>query len=226
MIRYIFTFVALAFSAHLLQAEAIDSLIVGINVKNAETKAAVKAQIRYELLPYGSKLGIRQGSACEFRMEQGEEYTVYVSADGYLPANIKISYNSYAGAGKINQEVNLTPMAVGKLMRLESLTFAVASAVVNPEAYDELDKLVKMLQANPQIRIQLEGHTDYQGDAKLNMKLSEDRVKSTRDYLEAKGITRDRIEVKAFGGTKPLSKENTTEGHTLNRRVEVRILTN
>ena len=69
-------------------------------------------------------------------------------------------------------------------------------------------------------------HTDTRGDAKLNLKLSEDRVESVRDYLVSKGVAKSRIKLKAFGGTMPLSKENTEEAHRLNRRVEVRVLEN
>jgi outer membrane protein OmpA-like peptidoglycan-associated protein len=72
----------------------------------------------------------------------------------------------------------------------------------------------------------LEGHTDYLGDAKQNMRLSEERVKAVRDYLVSNGIGKSRIKTKAFGGTQPLSRDNTPEAHRLNRRVELRILKN
>lgn len=74
--------------------------------------------------------------------------------------------------------------------------------------------------------IQLEGHTDYLGDPAKNMKLSEQRVEAVRSYLVSKGIHKNRIKLKAFGGTMPLSRDNTPEGHRLNRRVEMRILKN
>jgi len=74
--------------------------------------------------------------------------------------------------------------------------------------------------------IQLEGHTDYLGDAKQNMRLSEERVVAVRDYLVDKGISKTRIKTKAFGGTQPLSRDNTPEAHRLNRRVELRVLKN
>lgn len=74
--------------------------------------------------------------------------------------------------------------------------------------------------------IQLEGHTDYLGPAKQNLELSEKRVLAVKDYLVSKGINKARIKTKAFGGTKPLSKEDTPEAHAANRRVEVRVLQN
>jgi OmpA-OmpF porin, OOP family len=74
--------------------------------------------------------------------------------------------------------------------------------------------------------IQLEGHTDYVGDAKENMRLSQARVDAVKDHLVDLGIAKNRIKTKAFGGTVPLSREDTPEGHRMNRRVELRILEN
>jgi outer membrane protein OmpA-like peptidoglycan-associated protein len=83
-----------------------------------------------------------------------------------------------------------------------------------------------MLKNNPGMVIQLEGHTDVRGDAKLNLKLSEDRVNAVKTYLISKGANKKKIKTKAFGGSQPLSQENTEAAHALNRRVELRVLEN
>ena len=72
--------------------------------------------------------------------------------------------------------------------------------------------------------IQLEGHTDFIGSAKLNQQLSQERVDAVKNYLTTHGSEVTRIRTKAFGGTKPISRETTEEARSLNRRVEVRIL--
>ena len=64
------------------------------------------------------------------------------------------------------------------------------------------------------------------GDAKENLKLSEERVDAVRDYLIKRGVNKNRVKLKAYGGTVPLSRENTEAAHKLNRRVEVRVLEN
>lgn len=74
--------------------------------------------------------------------------------------------------------------------------------------------------------IQLEGHTDTRGDPKANLKLSQSRVGAVKDYLVSKGVSKSKVKTKAFGGTSPISTENTEEAHRLNRRVELRILKN
>ena len=83
-----------------------------------------------------------------------------------------------------------------------------------------------MMNDNSNMVIQLEGHTDYQGDAKENAKLSQGRVDAVKSYLVSKGIQKSRIKTKAFGGTQPLSRDDTPEAHRMNRRVELRILEN
>ncbi|MEM8895354.1 MAG: OmpA family protein, partial [Bacteroidota bacterium] len=72
--------------------------------------------------------------------------------------------------------------------------------------------------------IQLEGHTDFQGNSAANMQLSQDRVDAVKEYLVDNGIKKNRVLTKAFGGTQPLSTERTDEAKASNRRVEVRII--
>jgi OmpA-OmpF porin, OOP family len=115
---------------------------------------------------------------------------------------------------------------VGHVMRLNNLIFEVGNSKIDPESYGELDLVVNMMKENPSMIIQLEGHTDYVGAAADNLKLSQRRVESVKNYVAAKGIAKSRLKTKAFGGSQPLSRDNTPEAHRLNRRVEVRILAN
>lgn len=74
--------------------------------------------------------------------------------------------------------------------------------------------------------IQLEGHTDTRGNANANLALSQERVNAVKAYLVSKGSNKRKIKTKAFGGTQPVSLEDTEASHALNRRVEMRILEN
>jgi len=68
------------------------------------------------------------------------------------------------------------------------------------------------------------GHTDFAGNAEANMELSQERVEAVKDYLVKKGVKKNRIRLKAFGGSNPVSRERTEEARAANRRVEVRVL--
>jgi OOP family OmpA-OmpF porin len=87
-----------------------------------------------------------------------------------------------------------------------------------------LDEVVAMMKENTKIVIQLEGHTDNKGNADANLKLSQSRVDAVKKYITSKGIGKDRVKTKAFGGTQPIATENTEEARALNRRVEMRVL--
>ncbi|MDH5604466.1 MAG: OmpA family protein, partial [Cyclobacteriaceae bacterium] len=147
----------------------LDSLIVECNVTNIETNEPVVATIKYESLPYGSKIGIRNTSNCSFKIEKDEEYLINVTAEGFLPERVKVKYSDHADEGKIIEEIKLTPSTIGKIMRLEKLIFPQGESTITESSYEELDKLVATLNENPNMQIQLEGHTDFRGDAKLNM---------------------------------------------------------
>jgi outer membrane protein OmpA-like peptidoglycan-associated protein len=107
---------------------------------------------------------------------------------------------------------------------MNKLLFKQSTALFTEDSNEDLNSLYILLKENPTMVIQLEGHTDYRGNANLNLKLSKDRVEAVKKYLIQKGVKKNRIKLLAFGGTMPLSKEDTQEAQNLNRRVEVRIL--
>ena len=201
-------------------------------VINAETKEPVVARIMYQSLPYGNRLGSANGSNFSFPFLDGEKYSILVQADGFEPVKLLLDPAEANGNGKVMKDIEMkkgsAPPAhpVGHVMRLDNLIFQQSKARIEPASYEELDVLVEMLKNNNKMVIQLEGHTDYMGPAKQNLDLSEKRVVAVKDYLVNKGVAKSRIKTKAFGGTKPLSREDTPEAHAANRRVEVRILQN
>lgn len=206
-------------------------------IYNPTTKEQVTAKVTYQSLPYGNIVGILNGSEYSFQMYGNTKYSIQVEAPGFAPSKYMLDPATANAERIIIQDIELglpgsasteAPVAhhVGKVMRLDALNFQQRSSIISPESYAELNNVSDMLHSNPQMIIQLEGHTDTRGDAKLNLKLSERRVDAVRDYLIRRGVGKTRIKLKAFGGTQPLSRENTEEAHKLNRRVEVRIVDN
>lgn len=224
-------------AANAVFGQVQDSLIYAVgSISNHTTKEVVSAKISYQSLPYGNIVGVLNGSEFSIPLYGNEKYSITVEAPGFAPAKYMLD-PATAVNGKVTQNVELglpapaaaaapTAHHVGKVMRLDALVFHQRSAVISPESYAELNTVADMLHQNPNMVIQLEGHTDTRGDKNLNLKLSEDRVESVRNYLVRRGVSKSRIKMKAFGGTQPLSTENTEEAHKLNRRVEVRIIDN
>lgn len=200
-------------------------------IVNAETKQPIAARIVYKSLPYGNRIGIINGSEYSFAMFDNDKYSIEVIAAGYAPAKYMLDPGEANAMGKLIKDIELVtgqPIAhaPGQVMLLSNLIFEVAKSKITPESYPELDIVVGMMRENEGMIIQLEGHTDYQGNPGENMKLSKQRVSAVKDYLVSKGIKKSRIHTKAFGATQPLSRDNTPAAHRMNRRVELRILDN
>ncbi len=216
----------------------VDTLIYAQGkIINAVTKEPVVARISYQSLPYGSKVGFLSGNSFTFPLFDGEKYAITVEAPGFAPSKYMLDPAEANSERKVIKDIELslpsaaahnaeTTHTVGKVMRLDDLIFDAGKAKIATSSYAELDEVAVMLKNNPRMVIQLEGHTDILGDPKLNLKLSQDRVNAVKTYLISKGGNKSKIKVKAFGGTVPLSRENTEEAHAQNRRVELRVLEN
>jgi outer membrane protein OmpA-like peptidoglycan-associated protein len=224
-----------SFIASFAIAQPADSLIYAEGkVLNAATKELVSARITYQSLPYGSRVGTLNNSTYSFPLFDNEKYSIVVEAHGFTTAKYMIDPAEANSSRRVVKDIELTAGGmgngnkheVGNVMRLDNLIFEVNKSKINPESYPELDIVVNMMRENPKMVIQLEGHTDYGGDQKKNMKLSKDRVDEVRQYLISKGTQKNRVKTKAFGGSSPLSRDNTPEAHRLNRRVELRVLEN
>src|SRR5690606_27078418 len=161
----------------------------------------------------------------------GDKYSITVEASGYTPAKYMLDPGSANDARRVIQHIELQAgnnktHEVGHVMMLNNLIFQVGKSKLSSESYPELNLLVRLMQENKIMVIQPERHTDYQGDPPQNMKLSQQRVDDVKQYLVSKGITRKRVRTEAFGGTQPLSRDDTPEAHRMNRRVELRIIKN
>ncbi len=85
-----------------------------------------------------------------------------------------------------------------------------------------LDDVVTVLQNNPDLNVQVQGHTDNVGNAAFNKQLSQRRAKSVRQYLIDKGIAPGRLEADGFGLSRPMFTNDSKEGRAKNRRVQLK----
>jgi OmpA-OmpF porin, OOP family len=206
-----------------------DSLVViQGKVLSSLDNVPVKAKLTFEKQPYGDNFYISSSDASngnyKIAMMLDKAYSVQVQADGYLSLYATLDVNEISPNGVVLKNFVLIPNMVGQLLRMEKLLFRQSKADIVESSYEELDALVKMLEENPKMIIQLEGHTEPRGSARANYMLSMNRVEAVKEYLVNKGIKKKRIKLKAFGGKNPLTNENTEEAVKRNRRVEVRIL--
>jgi OOP family OmpA-OmpF porin len=93
---------------------------------------------------------------------------------------------------------------------------------IKPEAYPLLNEVLTILKKNPQLSVEIQGHTDNVGSAEYNQTLSEERAQAVMDYLVKNGIDPQRVSSTGYGLTRPVASNDTDEGRAKNRRVELR----
>lgn len=212
---------ALCCSASLVRAQD-DAMLAWGKVLDATTHKGISANIRYSSMPTGSIYGRFIDSTFSFPIFGVVKYEITAEAKGYNPRTVILDPKDIGELRKVIRNIVLTP--AGEAIRLNNLIFAQGKAYIQPQSYAELDEVVEMMDDNKQIIIQLEGHTDNLGDAQANVKLSEKRVEAVKKYIVGKGISKNRIKTKAFGGSQPINNAVTPDARNMNRRVEMRIL--
>lgn len=107
---------------------------------------------------------------------------------------------------------------------LEGIEFAFDSAEILPASEPSLLRALQILVDNPDVRVEVGGHTDSEGAVAHNRQLSRERATSVRDWLVAHGIARSRMTIQGYGHTRPAGDNATEEGRQRNRRIEFRRL--
>lgn len=111
-------------------------------------------------------------------------------------------------------------IATGTPVILKNIFFDVDRFELLPLSYKELDKLVRFLKQQPELKIEISGHTDITGNEAHNMELSVNRAEAVAHFLESNGIQTSRIISKGFASTRPVQTNDSPEGRQANRRVE------
>jgi outer membrane protein OmpA-like peptidoglycan-associated protein len=113
---------------------------------------------------------------------------------------------------------------LGDILILENIEFEPGKATLLVKSNPTLDKVVSSLKANPNVSIEVRGHTDSTGDFQQNISLSLKRAESVKQYLVSRGIDSNRITTEGLGPTMPIASNSSPEGRQRNRRIEFRIV--
>jgi len=154
----------------------------------------------------------------------GKDYLVNVSADGYLFFSANFNIGSGDDTTVVSIDVPLSPINTGEAIVLKNVFFEFNSYELKELSKIELGLLVELLNKNPQMNIEIGGHTDNKGTRAYNLKLSENRAKSVYEYLISQGIEKSRLSFKGYYFSQPIATNDTSEGRAVNRRTEFKIL--
>ena len=169
----------------------------------------------------------------------GDEINFFVAADGKtafissprdggkggydiytfeLPEEIRSDSANYLAT------VDVVELVPGDAVILQNIQFEFNSAALTADSESGIQILTGFLKRNPELKVELAGHTDNVGNDNYNLKLSSDRAETVRKALIANGIEETRLTAKGYGATKPMVSNDTEEHRALNRRTEMIII--
>ncbi|HAL64158.1 MAG TPA: hypothetical protein DCP10_01140 [Bacteroidales bacterium] len=158
-------------------------------------------------------------------LPSGKRYALNVSHPDYLFYSDHFDLESnHDYEHPFLKDIPMLAIKVGESVVLRNVFFATDSYELMPESQAELDRLANLLLKNPNMQIEIAGHTDNQGNDYYNFELSIKRAKAVYDYLLNKRIEPQRLTYKGYGETQPVDTNDTPEGRAKNRRTEFKII--
>lgn len=155
-------------------------------------------------------------------VRQGQSYPMHFEAVGYAYADTTILVPMRSDS--LILTVPLRTLRADMIMQLRNIQFEYNSAELMEESFEELDKVVRLMSLNADLRIELAAHTDDLGTDTYNDRLSTRRGERAKAYLVAHGISANRIEARGYGKRRPLVPNDSDEHRAQNRRVEFKVL--
>lgn len=166
----------------------------------------------------------------------GKNYGIAVMAEDYLFHSENFEITDEAQYLEVEKNIDLKQASVGTVIVLRNIFFDLNKYTLRDESQSELDRLIKLLNENPKLRIEISGHTDTRGSATYNKDLSQNRAQAVVTYLVQKGIDQKRLVSKGYGQEQTIvsdeeikkmrSKREIEAAHQENRRTEFKILSN
>jgi outer membrane protein OmpA-like peptidoglycan-associated protein/tetratricopeptide (TPR) repeat protein len=198
-------------------------------VFDKETKKRLEAKFELVDLAIGKTVSCSSSDPLtgEFLLSLPTEkdYGLNVSKPGYLFYSDHFALRGESLKTKpFIYNVPLQPIRVGETVILKNIFFDTDKYDLKKESLSELAKLIQLLKGNPEIHIEISGHTDNHGTADHNIILSRNRAQAVYDYLILNGIAKERLSYSGFGMTRPIDTNDTETGRANNRRTEFRVV--
>jgi outer membrane protein OmpA-like peptidoglycan-associated protein len=209
------------------QVKAKTSYVRGI-VRDKQSKIPLSAQIELIDLKTNETESLVESDSVTgqylFVLTEGSEYALYVNKKNYLFQSLNFNYSEAKNSKPIVLNIDLEKALEGTTSVLENIFFDVDKYDLKPKSKTELQKILKFLQDNKTIRVEISGHTDNTGSAVYNKQLSQKRAQSVYDYLIQNGISGQQLVPKGYGSEQPIADNTSEEGKQKNRRIQFKII--
>ncbi|MEO7982548.1 MAG: OmpA family protein [Bacteroidota bacterium] len=154
----------------------------------------------------------------------GKDYAFNVNHKGYLFYSDNFLIADRSPDSVYQKDIALLPIETNASVVLKNIFFDVGKFELKNESQAELEKLVQLLNDNPTLKIEISGHTDNVGKPADNLALSNNRAKAVVNYLVSKSVSVQRLTAKGYGEIKPVADNKTEEGRAMNRRTEMKVV--
>jgi len=154
----------------------------------------------------------------------GKDYALTAVSKDYLFYSENFNLVDSVGFLKIALKMEMNKLAINSKAVLRNIFFDYGKSTLKTESTIEIDRLYELMKENPQMIIEISGHTDNISSKRFNMELSRKRANAVANYLIKKGVNRKRFVTKGYAFSKPIADNSTKEGRRRNRRVEFKIL--
>ena len=204
-----------------------------ITVLDAQTKKVIMAAVDVfnltDSLPFTRARTNEEGKLL-ICIAKGKDYAINIDKQGYIPFSENINLEAPGSILKpYPMEAYLRPISeeradsAGEVFVLRNIFFETGSAQLLEKSFFELNKLVDLLESTPDLKLEIQGHTDNVGSTEANQDLSLDRAKSVFDFLVNAGISDDRLIYQGYGEKDPIAPNDTEMGRQQNRRTAFKI---
>jgi len=161
----------------------------------------------------------------ELHIPHGGNYGVTTESIGYLFNSINFNLPKFAEYQEIDTHIIMVKTEIGSKVVLRNIFFDVGKFNLKDQSVSEVQKVQELLAKNPELKVQINGHTDNTGDAASNKSLSLKRANAVVDYLISKGVDQTKVSAKGYGSERPIvSNDDESGGREVNRRTEIEVV--
>lgn len=199
-----------------------------------ENNKPAEANIEWQVLKTGETIGRLKSKPTTgeyyITLPVGDTYAYYATINGYLNQSQIIDLSKDKKFREVKEEMKLISIDYaikkGTEITLNNILFEAGKDKLRSESFAELNRLIKVMNENPLLKIEIQGHSSLEPGISddLNTELSRNRAEAVSVYLLSKGITRERLRSKGYGSSKPAFPNDSEENRIKNRRVSFVVL--
>lgn len=196
-----------------------------LTIVDKETQKKLSSIVKYTNLNNNkSEAKPANEGTLEVYLNRESKYSFEATSKGYFFKSFEVETDTMKAGEVVEMKIELEVLKMNAKIVLNHINFASGSTKLSEDSYVELAKVVKLLNNNKEIKLEISAHTDNIGVYGKNMRLSRQRAQSVFNYLVKSGVDKKRLISKGYGSAKPLVPNINKKNRAKNRRVEFKVI--